>query len=291
MSNDKLDPYKILGVNKNCDLNDIKIAYKKLARQTHPDKGGNAYLFQMITLSYEKLYNELKLKEIDKGFTELKIGSRDFIENQERLPKKNKNLYTSSNHNFQETFNKIYDDHKMPNAFDRGYGDMMHPSSKSREDINIKKTVINQKDFHKIFESAPLNKNNKKLIVYKEPTALPAHSGALSYSIIGQDKINDFSGSSDTGLEYTDYRKAYTTTRLIDPSLVKKRKEYDNIQDLDNDRATIKPLTNKELNALEQQKYKERIIEENRRKKIERDDLEQIKLFEKINKLMVGFKV
>ena len=38
------DPYKTLGVSKDAEANDIKKAFFNLAKEHHPDKGGNSYL-------------------------------------------------------------------------------------------------------------------------------------------------------------------------------------------------------------------------------------------------------
>ena len=35
------DPYQTLGVDKNATADDIKSAYRKLAKQHHPDLGGD----------------------------------------------------------------------------------------------------------------------------------------------------------------------------------------------------------------------------------------------------------
>lgn len=52
-----MDPYKTLGINRNASPDDIKRAYRKLASQHHPDKGGNTAKFQEIQQAYEALTN------------------------------------------------------------------------------------------------------------------------------------------------------------------------------------------------------------------------------------------
>ena len=50
-----MDPYEILGVEKDATDAAIKSAYRKLARKAHPDNGGNAAAFIEINRAYTVL--------------------------------------------------------------------------------------------------------------------------------------------------------------------------------------------------------------------------------------------
>lgn len=45
----KIDYYKILEVNKQSSLEEIKKSYKKLEVKNHPDKGGDQEIFKKIS--------------------------------------------------------------------------------------------------------------------------------------------------------------------------------------------------------------------------------------------------
>lgn len=49
------DPYMILGIQPGADSNAIKLAYRRLAKQHHPDAGGNATEFQKIKAAFNEL--------------------------------------------------------------------------------------------------------------------------------------------------------------------------------------------------------------------------------------------
>ena len=55
MENLNFDPYAVLGLPKNSNLNQVKVAFMNLSRTTHPDKGGNPELFKIIRGSYDYL--------------------------------------------------------------------------------------------------------------------------------------------------------------------------------------------------------------------------------------------
>lgn len=60
-----MDYYNILGVPRDASQEDIKRAYRKLAMQHHPDKGGDVTKFQEITNAYETLSDTDKRFQYD----------------------------------------------------------------------------------------------------------------------------------------------------------------------------------------------------------------------------------
>lgn len=59
------DHYSILGVGENATQDEIKKAYRKLANQHHPDKGGDQSKFKDISVAYDTLSDPQKRAEYD----------------------------------------------------------------------------------------------------------------------------------------------------------------------------------------------------------------------------------
>jgi curved DNA-binding protein len=59
------DYYNILGVSENASPDEIKKAYRKLANQHHPDKGGDQAKFKDISVAYDTLSDTQKRTEYD----------------------------------------------------------------------------------------------------------------------------------------------------------------------------------------------------------------------------------
>jgi len=60
-----MDYYQTLGVAKNATPDDIKKAYRKLASQHHPDKGGDTVRFQEIRTAYDTCSDPAKREQYD----------------------------------------------------------------------------------------------------------------------------------------------------------------------------------------------------------------------------------
>jgi curved DNA-binding protein len=60
-----MDYYSVLGVTKSANQDDIKRAYRKLAMQHHPDKGGDEAKFKQINEAYSALGDPAKRAEYD----------------------------------------------------------------------------------------------------------------------------------------------------------------------------------------------------------------------------------
>jgi curved DNA-binding protein len=60
-----MDHYQTLGVAKNATPDEIKKAYRKLASQHHPDRGGDTAMFQKIQVAYDTLSDPNKKQQYD----------------------------------------------------------------------------------------------------------------------------------------------------------------------------------------------------------------------------------
>ncbi|MEB2844919.1 DnaJ domain-containing protein [Rhizobiales bacterium RZME27] len=60
-----IDPYDILGVTRDADGTAIKGAYRKQAKTSHPDAGGDVETFSKLTNSYELLIDPIRRKVYD----------------------------------------------------------------------------------------------------------------------------------------------------------------------------------------------------------------------------------
>lgn len=59
------DFYVILGVKKGCSDQEIKLAYRARAKETHPDVGGDPEEFKLVQIAYETLSNADKRRLYD----------------------------------------------------------------------------------------------------------------------------------------------------------------------------------------------------------------------------------
>lgn len=60
-----MDPYEALGVDRNASEDEIRKAYRSLALRHHPDRGGDAKSFQLISLAAVVLSDEQEKAKLD----------------------------------------------------------------------------------------------------------------------------------------------------------------------------------------------------------------------------------
>lgn len=281
-----MDPYKILKVSKKDSIEKIRNAFKKVARNVHPDKGGTEEMFNIVVEAYREIFKLKKQEESGKNFNELKEDSKRYTTEQ----RSTRNVHFADqkfDEDFQTKFNKIFDDNRLTDVNDEGYGSFMAPSSAMREDINIDKIVDNQKELHKTFDDQKAM--NAELVKYKEPEALCVQSKKLTYDEIGADKIDDYSSDTMQKLKYTDYMKAHTTNKLIDKSLLKKHETYKNMDDIEKRRSNQSfEINEDDRKVIEQQEMKLKMKEARRQQILRERDEKSRMQFERINKLMLS---
>ena len=127
----KRDYYSVLGVNKNSDQATIKKAYRKLAKEKHPDSGGNEEEFKEINEAYEVLSDEQKKSNYDR------YGH-------------SKPSQSNSNANFKDMFNN----------FGFGFNPRSHAMNRKGNDLRLNIKVSLEEVFEGSVKSIKYNRHS-----------------------------------------------------------------------------------------------------------------------------------
>ena len=280
------DPYKILEIDKDYDLVQFKKQYKKMAMESHPDRGGDSDMFKEITQAYIYLLKKYKENIPDKQIFELKEEFENFTISEGKL--KN-TLLNNDNFNINQ-FNDVFNQTQIIDENNNGYSDFL------KKDIN---TNVEQKNkyvfsdnfnievFNKIFNnSVKKPKDNTKVTVYKEPKTL--FQSSSGYSEIGSNSIDDFSSdfSFNRKLHFMDCKKAYSESDF-DASSVQ-MESFNNINELEKHRANIKHnMSDEEMKEYEEYIARKNLKEIQRKKRVQKQDLNILKNYKKINQVLL----
>tara|TARA_B110000977_G_C11060429_1_gene485729 strand:+ start:488 stop:1288 length:801 start_codon:yes stop_codon:yes gene_type:complete len=247
-----MSAYEILSVTEESPNKEIKEQYIKMCKIYHPDKGGNPEIFDAINKAYHTIMNKRKNTHANKI-------NRDVVDKDyEDLPKKFQNVHISKDDFNTEKFNSVFRDYRIENAFDKGYGDEMTSSTKTRESINIKRPSSNK---------IPVKRKSSKVIEYKDPEPLYSNSKS-NYVELGLKEINDFTGNG-----FTDYKVAYDEEFFDSTNIT--RQSYKNVNDYKNSRAT------QSLKITPEDQHKQKIIEEQKEQK-EQERLRRVREYDKL---------
>jgi curved DNA-binding protein CbpA len=291
----QVDPYQVLNVPRNFEWDQLKSAYRHAASLVHPDKGGNRHLFNVVTECFRFLANEYKARDADKPHFMLKQQSQDYVQKQQQTPYVHRDQDRKINPTVMDgmalgRFNKIFEENKLEDEeTSHGYGNQMEQSSKSRDDINVPKLLkkFDQGKFNKVFDKVvPVT---KEVVVYQEPQPLQL-AKQLQYTEIGGGRPGDYTSSMESSIKYTDYMKAHTTSRLVDPASAANRPEYKNVDQYEKarDKTTQKPLTMKEIREKKEREIQEKQAEENRLRRVREKDQIASDHYERMNRLLLG---
>lgn len=229
----KLNPYKILGISKNFDERSLKKAYLKQAMVTHPDRGGSQSEFQKVSIAYTLLLKKLSDQNNNHIHNDLRNNAQSYMSDQSSNNMRNTNMTDQFDVNM---FNKIYTENKIDDVFDKGYGDWMEKNNNTIEQPKMFNKSFNKDLFNSEFNKYKVQQQKQsgnQLVRYDEPQVDISMRGKDSLMVLGRDNVADFSGTSEGGLTFRDYKDAFTNSCLIDESSV-------NIDDRSNDIHTMK---------------------------------------------------
>ena len=232
----KLDPYKILGIPKQFDETILKKAYLKKAMKVHPDRGGSKDEFQKVSIAYTVLKKKLKERGEIHLHNELKDNAKSFLGSQPTH-------HISTGDNFDvKVFNKIYDENRIEDAFDDGYGSWMKETSNDSGQQKMFQGEFNKDMFNHEFEKYKQEQKQKmgsQIVQYDEPETRISMKNQDSIVTLGQGKVTNFSGETN-GLGFTDYKAAFTTdSTLIDAGSVDIHGRATSIKGVERERSNI----------------------------------------------------
>lgn len=133
------DYYEILGLDKNATSQEIKSAYRKLAKKYHPDMNPDnkeaEQKFKEINEAYEVLGDEDKRKKYDTfGSSYDFSGGQNFDPSQYGF--NNYTTYTSSSGGFSDFFNMFFGGDASSSRGFGGFEDMFFRKSPKRQSVN-----------------------------------------------------------------------------------------------------------------------------------------------------------
>jgi hypothetical protein len=299
---ERFDPLTILDLPANYNIDMLRNAYKRVALKAHPDKGGSEYLFKVVTQCYRYLLADLKKREADKQFHELK---KEFLKETQQQPQQHRHKQSPQSPQSAQTvfyngsrfdpdkFNKFFTDNRfIDEVHEQGYKEWME--THDIKDTPKYKGSYNAQGFNQQFEkNTQVSVNNKHLIKYKEPEALVA-SKRLGFTELGQDSIDDFSGENKSlkNLNYMDYRLAHTTSRMVDPSTVNERPHFENVQEFERTRENVQYQMNEsELREYNRKLRTQKKLDEQRQNTLRSYDERLANHYTKINGLLTFTKM
>ena len=265
-----MSAYEILSVTENSSNKEIKEQYVKMCKVYHPDKGGNPQIFDAINKAYRTIMIQRKNTYQDKINRD--VVNKDY----EDLPKKFQNVHISKDNFNNKKFNQVFRDYRIENPYDKGYGNEMAKSSKTRESINIERLQSMDKTTFK----NQFQKKCTKIIEYKDPE--PVYSNSKNNFVeLGVKDINDFTGNG-----FTDYKRAYTED-FFDPTKIQRQSfnsvnEYRSARETQNMRIT--PEEQQRLQIIEEQKQQK---EQERLRRVREYDRLYEQQFKKLNRVFI----
>jgi len=282
----RIDPYKMLMIEKKYTEEILKKQYLKRAYETHPDRGGNPVEFNDVSISYQLLLKKLNKSRNNHDHHELKNNTDDFINHKSRDPRRNNQL--SSNFN-SDRFNKVYEENRIENPYDGGYKEWMDKNTESsKTSIDLPSSKFTNDKFNEMFSNIKQKNYKNTELVQHLPKENISCSMKDSLVTLGQGRVEDFSGQTPSGLSYRDYKDAYTNNYLVDENMIQNKITQDSLQDIERERENISFTINDSdrgyydrLRKIEEKKEEERI------RRLQRNDHDAGEIFSKLNSRML----
>ena len=196
--------YIQLGLKKNATKNEIKSAYRLLAKKYHPDTGGDNEKFLALQLAWETLNDPQKKAIYDQSLASDESYTVSKNKNWSSDLKNKKNISTNKDQDIKDWIKKIY------NPINRFISQVIKPLNDE-----IKKLSADPYDDELMDAfSSYLNESRKK--IEKASSLFKSQAVPSSISSIGLDLYHCFSQVQDALDELDRYTQGYVDDYLFD---------------------------------------------------------------------------
>ena len=212
---------EVLNIQEEVALTDesLKTAYKKMAKISHPDRGGSSEYFEAVTRAYAYLTEILSVMQRGKRKAEAPIhtGAADHLrgtreeeakqwEHAEPVRLNAKNLDMNA-------FNKLFEESHMPDPDADGYGDWLKSTDGGSAGPKFSEK-FNRDVFNRMFDEETRKS--------KQPSNQLVHPGEMALTLnvnSGTDLLgtrpDTYTAAPNSRFQFTDLRGAYTTDNTV----------------------------------------------------------------------------
>jgi len=271
----------------------LKKAYKKAVIRAHPDKGGSEKEFEAVTRAYAYLGEILRRihgGRSKEGKVEAPTALKGTRTNEADAWKMVEPVRLNPNKLDMNSFNTMFEQTRIPDPEESGYGDWLKGGEEGQGNQGQKFSgKFNREVFHKAFEDEQRGRmssqsQQKGAIVAKEQTLAGRYA-----TEIGRTARDDYTvAANDTGLKYTDLKKAYTeyNTFSQDTAGVKVENRTLDKYSKERDKAPA-PLADYELTALQAAERAASQAEEQRKLRLAQESIAENEYFERMKRLVI----
>jgi len=211
---------EVLGIQEEVALTEetLKIAYKKMALRSHPDKGGSEEYFEAVTRAYAYLSEILKFMKGGKRTTGGQVDATQARSSRETEAKQwefsGEPVRLNAKNLDMNAFNKMFEQTHMPDPDSDGYGDWLKSSDSNASGPKFK-GEFNRDVFNRMFdeESRKGGKQSTNLIVHPGQMALTLNPTS-GVDLVGE-RPDSYTAAPNSKFQFTDLRGAYTSDSTI----------------------------------------------------------------------------
>jgi curved DNA-binding protein CbpA len=312
------ESYRILKIDDTKPLTheSLRLAYKKAAAKAHPDRGGSAEEFDEVTRAFLYL-EEVIHKLIPKGATdgddprfkqavtkEAAIKAREGpltkYDAEEAAHRMREHASTASAASREEpkialnpknlnmsVFNKLFEENRLPDPDQDGYGDWLKSSGEDRRLQNESqlRSKFNADIFNKTFAEQGITRGDVAgLTKYQAPDAITHHGGTE----LGAGRPSHYISPLGAKTGYTDLKFAYGEGSTFSQDVVGIKEEKRTLDAMKRERESAPtPLTAEEQRMLDSIDRQKAAAEEERRRRLAVHDVAAEDVYAKMQRRLM----